>query len=62
MIQITDMSLRKHYLHKDAIARVSQAGPNGSGIGAYVKMFDGQTIEARESAEEISRRIEEGRK
>lgn len=58
MIQITDMSLRKHYLHKDAIARIVQAGPNWHGIGAYVKTFDGQTIEACESADEIARRIE----
>jgi hypothetical protein len=58
MIRITDMNLRVHYLHKDAIARVSQAGPNGSGIRAYVKTFDGQTIEACEDADEITRRIE----
>lgn len=58
MIQIIDMNLRKHYLHRDAIARVSHAGPNGSGIVAYIKTFDGQTIESCESADEIMRRIE----
>lgn len=59
MIQITDLNQRVHYLHPDAIARIVQAGPNWHGIGAYVKTFDGQTIEACESAEEISRSIEE---
>lgn len=58
MIRITDMNQRTHYLHRDAIARVVQAGPNWHGIRAYVKTFDGQTIEACEDAEEISRRIE----
>lgn len=54
MIQITDMNGRRHYLHPDAIARVAQAGPNWHKIGAYVKTFDGRTIEAQESAEEIA--------
>lgn len=54
MIQITDMDGRRHYLHPDAIARVTQAGPNWHRIGAYVRTFDGKTIEAQESAEEIS--------
>lgn len=58
MIQITDINQRVHYLHPDAIARVVQAGPNWHGIGAYVKTFDGQTIEACEDADEILRRIE----
>lgn len=58
MIRITDMDQRIHYLHPDAIARVVQAGPNWYGINAYVKTFDGQTIEACESADEITRRIE----
>lgn len=58
MIRITDMNQRAHYLHPDAIARVDEAGPNWHGIQAYVKTFDGQTIEACEGADEISRRIE----
>ena len=58
MIRITDMNQKAHCLHPDAIARVVEAGPNWYGIQAYVKTFDGKTIEACESAEEISRRIE----
>lgn len=58
MISITDISGNKHYLHKDAIARVVQAGPNWHGIRAYVKLFDGGTIEACETAEDIRGQIE----
>lgn len=62
MIQITDMSGQRHYLHPDAIARVVQAGPNWHGIRAYVKTFDGKTIEAQESAEEIASATHAARK
>lgn len=62
MIQITDMDGRRHYLHPDAIARVTQAGPNWHRIGAYVKTFDGRTIEVQESAEEIASAISTARK
>lgn len=62
MIQITDMDGRRHYLHPDAIARVTQAGPNWHRIGAYVRTFDGKTIEAQESAEEIARTIDSAHK
>lgn len=58
MIRITDMGNKKHYLHRDAIARVVDAGPNWHGISAYVKLFDGGTIEASESAKEICDQIE----
>ena len=58
MIRITDMNQRVHFLHPDAIARVAEAGPNWHSIRAYVKTFDGQTIEACEDADDISRRIE----
>ncbi|WP_341667394.1 hypothetical protein [Alcaligenes sp. SDU_A2] len=62
MIQITDMNGRRHYLHLDAIARVAQAGPNWHGIRAYVKTFDGKTIEAAESADEIQQAIQLARR
>lgn len=62
MIQITDMNGRRHYLHPDAIARVTQAGPNWHRIGAYVRTFDGKTIEAQESAEEIFGAVSTARK
>lgn len=58
MIRITDMSGKTHYLHKDAIARIVEAGPNWHRISAYVKLFDGGTIEAGESASDICAQIE----
>ncbi|QIM47671.1 hypothetical protein G9Q38_07050 [Pusillimonas sp. DMV24BSW_D] len=58
MICITDVNCKKHYLHKDAIARVNEAGPNWHRISAYVKLFDGGTIEACERAAEIHAQIE----
>lgn len=62
MIQITDMDGRRHYLHPHAIARVTQSGPNWHRIGAYVRTFDGKTIEAQESAEEIFGAVSTARK
>ncbi|MCH1880429.1 hypothetical protein MJ863_12630 [Alcaligenes ammonioxydans] len=62
MITITDTGGLRHYLHPDAIARVAQAGPNWHKIGAYVKTFDGRTIEAQESAEEIASAVSTARK
>lgn len=55
MIRVTDLNGQTHLLHPDAIARITEAGVSGKwhGIMAYVKTFDGQTIEARESALEI---------
>lgn len=61
MIIITDTAGMRHYLHPDAIARVTHAGPNGHRIGAYVKTFDGKTIEAMGSAEEIASAISAAR-
>ena len=58
MIEITDMNLRKHYLHRDSISRVIEAGPNWHGISTYVKLFDGKTLEACESASVIRDQIE----
>lgn len=62
MIRITDMNRKAHYLHVDAIARVLEAGPNWHGISAYVKLFDGGTIEASETAAQIAQQIETERK
>lgn len=55
MIRVTDLNGQTHLLHPDAIARITEAGVSGKwrGIMAYVKTFDGQTIEARESVMEI---------
>ena len=55
MIQLTDINGRTHAIHPDAIARPVEPGTSGKwhGINCYVKTFDGDTIEARESVSEI---------
>ena len=55
MIQLTDINGRTHAIHPDAIARLVEPGTSGKwhGINCYVKTFDGNTIEARESVSEI---------
>lgn len=58
MITITHINGMRYHLHPDAIARVAQAGPNWHRIGAYVRTFDGKTIEAVESADEIKKAVE----
>lgn len=62
MIVLTSPNGTKHYLHPNAIARVSHAGPNSSRIGAHVKTFDGGSIEAQESADSIAQDIERAEK
>ena len=55
MIQLTDINGRTHAIHLDAIARLVEPGASGKGHGAncYVRTFDGDTIEVRESVSEI---------
>ena len=55
MIQLTDINGRTHAIHPDAIARLVESGTSGKwhGVSCYVKTFDGDTIEARESVFEI---------
>ena len=55
MIQLTDINGRIHAIHPDAIARLVEPGPSGKwhGINCYVKTFDGDTIEVRESVSEV---------
>lgn len=55
MIQLTDINGRTHAIHPDAIARLVEPGTSGKwhGINCYVRTFDGDTIEARESVSEI---------
>ena len=55
MIELTDINGRKHALHPDAIARVIEAGTSSQwhGINCYIKTFDGDTIEARETVFEV---------
>ena len=55
MIQLTDINDRTHAIHPAAIARLVEPGTSGKwhGVNCYVKTFDGDTIEARESVYEI---------
>lgn len=59
MIQLTDINGRVHAIHPDAIARLVEPGTSGKwhGINCYVKTFDGNTIEVRESISEVIRRL-----
>ena len=60
MIEVTDLSGRKHMLALANIARVSEPGDASAwhGVRAFVRLFDGTTIEARESPAEIARSVE----
>lgn len=60
MIKLTDMDGRAHYLHRDAIAKVTEAGTSSAwhGIRAYVKTFDGKILEVREYPAEIVAQVE----
>jgi len=55
MIQLTDINGRAHAIHPDAIARLVEPGTSGKWHGAncYVRTFDGDTIEVRESVFEV---------
>lgn len=59
MIEVTDYGGHRHYLAPAAIASVSEAGVSSQwhGIRSHVRMFDGRTIEARETVGEITARL-----
>ena len=63
MIQLTGINGRTHTIHPDAIARLVEPGTSGKwhGVNCYVKTFDGDTIEARESVFEVKRLIKSAR-
>lgn len=48
-----------HYLHPQAIARVTEAGASSQwhGIKSIVRTFDGETLECSETAHEINAAI-----
>lgn len=60
MIELVDINSRKHAVHPNAIARLVESGTSGKwhGINCYVRTFDGETIEVRESVSEIVRILE----
>lgn len=59
MIKLTDYNGRDHYLAPAAIARVTEAGVSSQwhGIRSIVRMFDGETVEVRETPDEIARQV-----
>lgn len=61
MIKITDSRGKVHWLAPTAIAKISEAGESSKwhGTNCYVKTFDGQTIEARDSHEKIAAQVEQ---
>lgn len=56
MLTLFDASGQRLLLHKDAVAQVTEAGPSSQwhGIRAFIKTFDGRTLEVRESITEIA--------
>jgi uncharacterized protein YlzI (FlbEa/FlbD family) len=55
MITITGIDGRKHHLHRDAVARISESPTSSAwhGIRSLVKTFDGEVIEAQEAPKQI---------
>lgn len=63
MIRITDINGATHALHRDAIARLTEAGTSSRwhGIKTIVRLFDGKTIEAQEELSVIQQRVDSER-
>lgn len=61
MIELSDPKGHVLYLAPDAIAQVGEAGASSRwhGIMSYVRTFDGRTLEVRENADLIARRVRE---
>ena len=59
MIEVNDTYGRKVFLAPSAVSEVIEAGASSQwhGIKAYIRTFDGRTIEVRESASEIARML-----
>lgn len=57
MIEVTNTYGQKVFLAPSAIAEILEAGASSQwhGIRAYIRTFDGRTIEVRETASEIAR-------
>jgi hypothetical protein len=62
MIELTDSYGRKVFLAPTAVAELIEAGPSSQwhGIKAYVRTFDGRTIEVHETASEIAAMMRKG--
>lgn len=59
MIQLSNSEGQSVLLHPDAIAQVTEAGASSQwhGIRAYIKTFDGRTLEVRDSVTEIRSKL-----
>lgn len=57
MIEVTNTYGHKVFLAATAISEIIEAGASSQwhGIRAYIRTFDGRTIEVRETASEIAR-------
>ena len=60
MIKLSDSNGQTVYLAPAAIASIQEAGASSQwhGIRAFVKTFDGRTIEAQQTAELIAQQVE----
>lgn len=60
MIEVNNTYGAKVFLAPSAIAEVLEAGAPSQwhGIRAYIRTFDGRTIEVRESASEIAKMLQ----
>lgn len=59
MIRITNINGQAHYIAPTAIASVTEAGASSQwhGIKCVVKLFDGERIEAQETARDIAEKL-----
>lgn len=62
MIEVNDTYGRKVFLAPSAISEVLEAGASSQwhGIRAYIRTFDGRTIEVKETASEIAKMMRKG--
>jgi uncharacterized protein YlzI (FlbEa/FlbD family) len=55
MIKLTGIDGQRHYVAVQNVARITEAGTSSQwhGIKSYVKLYDGTTLECRESADQV---------
>jgi hypothetical protein len=63
VIEIRDYQGKTHFVAPSAIAQITEAAASSQwhGIRAYVKLFDGSSIEAGDSADRIATAMKEGK-
>ena len=57
MIELNDINGRRIFLAPSAIAVIHEAGPSAQwhGVRAFIKTFDGRTIEVQETAQQVAK-------